>query len=330
MRLRPPPEANRSLQPAALPVFFHTNRPLRNGSDALGLQVISGWWAAAHDIVRERAQFAKSEFPYHAKFALHQARKYEWMLEFLATRRREGSTVAPDTSSELTEPWLLADTDTVFQCTASEFRRRWRRLGSPALVIGAEHKWFPKRDHSHNPWPPTASGLRYPNSGLLLGSAAGFAALRRAFAAMPRYPCCPVFSRGNATGRCHIDDQHCLLIALQQRAMPHGWDRAGYGPWPSRLTPRVPPVPDVTLDSNASLFLNLYGVEDGDLVEHNGRCMYKVTGSVPCVLHANGRAAKPRMRKVVQCSAGAAQHEPRPRRWIVPRGDPWEDIRKAV
>jgi hypothetical protein len=198
-------------QQAPLAVFFHTNRPLRNATAAYAPR--TGWWASTHDINGERRMFAKSEFPYHSRFALHQARKYEWMAAWVAR-----ATVPPP------EPWLLADTDTVFQCTAEEWRQRWAQLGSPALLVGAEHKWFPKRDYTHNPWPATPTGLRYPNSGLLLGTQAGFAALRAAYAAMPRYPCCPVYSKGRPSAtKCHIDDQHCLLIGLQQRP----WRRRG-------------------------------------------------------------------------------------------------------
>lgn len=135
----------------------------------------------------------------HMKFAVQQAFKYQWMF---------ARTAMPQ-NSRLREPWLLADTDIIVQCSAQEMRRRFARFASP-LVIGAEFKWFPKRDYSRNPWPPAQSGLRYPNSGLILGSRNGFQALETAFGSIPRYPCCPAFYRGNATEWCHIDDQHCL------------------------------------------------------------------------------------------------------------------------
>lgn len=303
-----------------LSAFYHTNRPLRNATDP-SFRVHAGWWASSHDMNAERRRFAKSEFPYHAKFALHQARKYEWMLAAAARIRSSSSgssSSSSSSSSSIAEPWLLSDTDTVIQCSARELRERWEALGSPPLLVGAETKWFPRRDYSHNPWPPTGSPMRYPNSGLLLGSAAGFGALAAAFAAMPRYPCCPTYTSGKATGKCHIDDQHCLLTALQQRPRPAGF----VGGWPAPLSPRVPEVPFL-LDSNATVFLNLHGVTDEQLVKSvDGRCAYSATGRVPCVLHANGKAAKPRMRAVMECAPKDA--------WVVPAGDPWEGIAKPV
>ena len=86
------------------------------------------------------------------------------------------------------------------------------------------------------------------------------------------------------------------------------------------MLPARPPI-DFTLDVNASLFLNLYGVAEEELLSRGGRCVYARTGTAPCVMHANGRAAKPKMRKVMQCAPPTA--------WVVPRGDPWEDIHKA-
>jgi hypothetical protein len=58
---------------------------------------------------------------------------------------------------------------------------RLAAFNSP-LIVGAEFKWFPKRDAARNPWPPVVSRLRYPNSGLLLGSRAGFRQLEAALA----------------------------------------------------------------------------------------------------------------------------------------------------
>ena len=43
-----------------------------------------------------------------------------------------------------------------------------------------------RRDYARNPYPPTRSGLRYPNSGLLIGTAKGFEQLQPAYAAMPQ------------------------------------------------------------------------------------------------------------------------------------------------
>ena len=204
-----------------LSVFMHTNRALRNASSAFS--VTTGWWADTHDLRPLQRRYERREFPYHMKFALHQAFKYQWLFARASTEP---------------EPWLLADTDVVIQCSAHEMRERFAAFGKP-LVIGAEFKWFPKRDATRNPWPETPTRLRYPNSGLLMGSVRGFRQLQPAFEINKRYPCCHTFYKGNASANCHIDDQHCLQSALQQMAHPVAY----------------------ALDQNASLFLNLFGVQ---------------------------------------------------------------------
>jgi len=106
---------------------------------------------------------------------------------------------------------------------------------------------------------------------------------------MPRYPCCSKFSNGKPTGHCHIDDQHCLQAALLLNASL---------PW--------------ALDAQASLFLNLLGVKEEELEARDGRCFYKPTGRAPCVLHSNGKMAKPKMAQVFGCMPSTA--------WVVPAG----------
>ena len=226
------------------------------------------------------SRFKREEFPFHARFAAHQAFKYQWLASLA-----HGFAGPPP----FVEPWLLMDTDTIVQCSATELRERFAALSSP-LVIGGEFQWWPKRDRQHDPWKPQPPpGIRYPNSGMVMGTQQGFAALERAFQAMPRYPCCAKFAKGKPTGQCHIDDQHCLQSALMlndERALP----------W--------------TLDTNASLFLNLLGINDNDLERRDGRCFYKPTGRAPCVLHSNGKMAKPKMAHVFGCKPDDA--------WIVP------------
>jgi len=264
--------------------FLHTNRHVRLASDvhgpSRGYEVHTGWWADSHDMKpyekgSRRSLFKREEFPFHARFASHQAFKYQWLAHI-------------SQSMAWAEPWLLMDTDAVVQCSAVEIKERFLELGSP-LVVGGEFQWWPKRDRRNDPWASTASGIRYPNSGMLLGTRSGFAVLERAFQGMPRYPCCAKFINGNlSANRCHIDDQHCLQTALLQGAVP----------W--------------LLDTNASLFLNLLGVDDSDLVQSDGRCVYRPTGRAPCVLHSNGKMAKPKMANVFRCMPADA--------WVIPAG----------
>ena len=93
---------------APLSVFMHTNRAVRNATREFHLS--RGWWADTHDLRPLHRRYERREFPYHMKFALHQGFKYQWLF---ATTRAEA------------EPWLLADTDVVIQCTAQEMRERF-------------------------------------------------------------------------------------------------------------------------------------------------------------------------------------------------------------
>ena len=183
-----------------LSLFMHTNRAVRPGAKRLGFELRTGWWAETHDVAKLRRTLPKRNFPYHWQVTLHQSFKVSWLLGV--------AKGAP-------EPWVLADTDTVFQqCDAAEVRRRFERLGAP-LVVGAEKKWWPRRDYARNPYPPTWSGLRYPNSGLLIGTAKGYEQLQPAYAAMPRFPCCPAVFNGSHSSWCLVEDQHCMQGALQ-------------------------------------------------------------------------------------------------------------------
>lgn len=91
-----------------------------------------------------------------------QARKYEWAFQ---TARARG---AP-------EPWLLADTDIIIQCSAAALRRRFAEARTD-LLIGAEENWWPNPDPTRTqvPYPYRGVPLRFPNSGLLLGTQRGF------------------------------------------------------------------------------------------------------------------------------------------------------------
>lgn len=234
--------------------------------------------------LRTTKRFKREEFPFHAKFAGLQGWKYQWLASETA-------------SAAHAEPWLLLDTDVVVQCSGAEIRERFDRFGVP-LVVGAEFNWWPKRDklalaRGADPWPPQPPPhLRYPNSGLLAGTRAGYAQLEAAFkASSPRYPCCPKMHNGSASAKCHIDDQHCLQTALLLSGA----------------------LVRYALDSRASLFLNLNGVAPTQLVKGaDGRCVYAPTGTTPCVFHSNGKAAKPLMRHVFACKRADA--------WVVPAG----------
>uniref|UniRef100_A0A7S2IQF3 Uncharacterized protein n=1 Tax=Haptolina brevifila TaxID=156173 RepID=A0A7S2IQF3_9EUKA len=122
----------------------------------------------------------------------------------------------------------------------------------------------------------------YPNSGLIIGTSAGFEALSAALHRTPRFPCCsyegeaggfaidPCMScrpprRFDAPVSCVVDDQACLQVTL---ASAHR--------------------PAFAIDKRSSLFLNLHDLTEADLAVRGGRLAFRHTGEVPCVLHANG------------------------------------------
>jgi len=211
---------------SSLNVYFHSNRPLKP-NNTHGLVAVQGWRPYSYtDSVKRYKRSDGASHPYHAKFGVAQSAKYDFLFrEVLGDEQQQQQQQQQQQApTRAPPPYLLADTDVIFQCSAAEIRARFERLGSP-LVIGAEFAWFPKRDYAHDPWPAPRfaprhelkggthhpqSGLRYPNSGLLIGSAAGLASLSAAFRNISRYPCCPRYHRGVPTPWCHIDDQHCL------------------------------------------------------------------------------------------------------------------------
>lgn len=190
---------------------------------------------------------------------------------------------------------VLADSDTLFQCSSDEFRSTFHRFGVP-LVVSGERRWYPIPRNYPDPFGPLSNmswkeryDLRhrhqfYPNSGLIAGTSTGFEALASAVQSTPRFPCCAF--QGDKAGfaldpcsscrpirrfpdpvSCTVEDQACLQVALASRS--HS--------------------PPHAIDSNAELFLNLNELTPSDLaITDDGRIAFRHTGAVPCVLHSNG------------------------------------------
>ncbi|KAL3927328.1 MAG: hypothetical protein SGPRY_002870 [Prymnesium sp.] len=229
-------------------VFFHTNRPtnLEDGERLGFVSIGTGWMP--NDPNLPNASWSPRQM--RTPFAALQAQKFKWVL-----------SKGPSSASE--EPWVLADTDTIVQCDASTFRERFLKFGSP-LVVGAEVRWWPYPDKVSNPWPPSETGLRYPNSGLACGSKQGYRHLVHALYSMRHYPCCPNRANWSAEARSHpvmnshatweysssecmVEDQHCMQAALL-RNVPHA------------------------LDTRASIFLNVgSALAPGLLIESDGK-----------------------------------------------------------
>jgi hypothetical protein len=130
---------------------MHTNRTLRsfqglhaNRSGLSQLHIVTGWFPDIDSkrVEAEQRKFAQQQQEQKLKpWNLLQVFKYEWLL------RRVLSDLAhtPDAL------WLLADTDTLFTCSAEELAERFRRFGS-ALVVSVEkqrrgvHKPLPSKD----------------------------------------------------------------------------------------------------------------------------------------------------------------------------------------
>ena len=100
-----------------LQLFVHTNRPLRPPNDAVRVNATTGWWPddVGQEAVAKLAQRWKRQT--HKPWNLLQAHKYTWLLQRLASLPNG-------------EPWLMTDTDTMFQCDADELRLRFHALGS--------------------------------------------------------------------------------------------------------------------------------------------------------------------------------------------------------
>ena len=136
--------------------------------------------------------------------------------------------------------WMLSDTDTVFQCSAEEIRARFDAFGVP-LVVGTEHWLFPRPDGARGPRDPferacATDGLRYPNSGLLMGTRRGLDRLVRQMRADRGFPCCSFLDDPK---ECFVDDQACMQSALLKMALATWPDHKRGGGGGNRTRPRA-------------------------------------------------------------------------------------------
>jgi len=265
-----------------LDVFLHTNTETWQRPDpGNGFTVRAGW---ATDDYWNASELRKAfDCCVRAPWSVNACFKYDWLLSLW---RRRGDRVA-----------LLADTDVLFQCTATELRERFEtRFGGAPLVIGGEHRRFPRPHNArHDPFGPdprlpfkvryarSREQLLYPNSGLVMGTAAGFESLSAALHRLPHFPCCAF--EGEIGGfdlapcnscqpprifpkpvPCTVEDQACLQVALASSRPPAH-----------------------VVDVNATLFLHLGSLRPFDVqLRRDGRLAFRRTGEVPCVIHANG------------------------------------------
>lgn len=265
----------------AVDVFIHSDRadwappPNRSGYDAHAF-----WSGSMQDLSAVRRRY---DCCWRAPSNVDATFKYDALLEVSRSARASRTG------------WLgvLADSDVLFQCSARELRSRFRRFGTQ-IVVSGERRWYPLPRQYPDPFGPVnmswkaAFTLRhrhqfYPNSGLILGTSAGFETLAAAVRASPRFPCCAFEGDSNGWAldacsscrpirrfpqpvSCAVEDQACLQVALASRhhAPPHA------------------------VDVNASVFLSLNELTPNDLALKDGQLVFRHTGEVPCVLHSNG------------------------------------------
>jgi len=280
-------------------VFFHTNRPVRDAPPDLGFSAhaTTGW---AYDAQSARRDMARVRGKTRSVRWLMQTYKYAWLLN-----------ASSSVESAAEELLVLIDTDTVVQCGARELASRFAAFGTP-LVVGGEPSWWPQPDYrGFDPWAAQrlsrhAAHARYPNSGAIFGTPAGFRRIVDIFRRWPRYPCCPknlpaetlaagaaegrprgtagdgrgapqpsasrlsdFLAQANASASCLVEDQHCLQAALRSL-------RLGV---------------DYQIDTKASLALNLGGLTHYERTlprAPDGRHTFAPTNTTPCVLHFNG------------------------------------------
>tara|TARA_B110001452_G_C15217854_1_gene422272 strand:+ start:97 stop:1203 length:1107 start_codon:yes stop_codon:yes gene_type:complete len=313
-----------------LHVFMHTNRPTCPPPRGSGYVLHTGRFegnvsrlmtADAKARVDAGSKWTRHPDKARATWMLQQTHKYQWMLAAASAAGvpvrapmhiRATSLDMPRMRVKATvhcspqEPWLLADTDIVLQCRADEVRRRWA-AAKTELLVGAEVGWWPNHDPvpARNPYVNNPSGgwIRYPNSGMLLGTREGFARLIAQMRRASRYPCCPRVFRGEESLECWVDDQACMLAALQRDEM------------------RAPQM--ATLDLRADVFLNAYRLHrhpqpGGSLSidKQRGQLMYSPLGAhgrrqranrtTPCALHFSGKSKSRHFIEVVKQLAADA------------------------
>jgi len=119
-------------------IYVHTNYSTREPPPQLtGLRIRRGWYPdevpggrVTVETMQTRLADAQRARGIRRAWNLLQVYKYEWLLSRLVADRVEGI-------GDLDEPWILADTDTIFVCGAAELNRRFRQFGTD-LVISAE------------------------------------------------------------------------------------------------------------------------------------------------------------------------------------------------
>ena len=242
---------------SSLTVFLHTDLPISHGETLADARTVTGW-ANISSVAALRAHWQQQT---RVTRNLDQTFKYAWLVQ-------------AGQQQPAVEPWMLTDTDVIVQCSASEVAQRFADFHVP-LVVAAERWLFPqpmpygtlRHELIRRTFPRyPATGMRYPNSGVLLGTRAGFELLLRTLQALHNFPCCRWWPA--SSGECIVDDQGCLHAALQRM-------RRGI---------------DYELDQQARLFLSMYLVRkhEVNVSDADGRVRF-----VPAAAWSGAASRKP-------------------------------------
>ena len=228
-------------------VYFHTNRHIQHADAPADLHIHHGWWNSSSQPRRGAIHFGaldpidcerlnlstqvcarRQRRQQQATKTLAATQKYAWVVSKSATARRDKLL------RRNRRPILLVDTDVIFQCSAAEILERFHRFNT-SLVVGAEARLWPMSvppsqavpspyapilrpcvrqpfpPAQEDPWPrPThATSLRYPNSGMIMGTAATFSRLESVLRNLHGFPCCRPLPDER---RCILGDQGCLQV----------------------------------------------------------------------------------------------------------------------
>lgn len=282
------------------PILVHTNRslPPLPSSRLPGYALHTGWYADEGDTASRAAELSalRKRFGGRAKpkWMVEHSFKWAWASERARRLLARGH--------DAKRPVLVADSDVIIQCDRSELLERWRAFGAP-IVASAERLWAPHPPRSTeaglavDPFAPApTSGLRYPNSGLVMATFAGLDALWRSIRRIDTFPCCTA-GTGNATYTdpsratgtsatpwCVVNDQTCLQSVVARVEAP-----AARAELQDRRSPRQNGNLRIAIDRSASLFLSLFYLNPDDVVGGpDGRLVFARTNTTPCILHANG------------------------------------------
>ena len=239
-----------------------------------------------------------------------------------------------------TEVVMMADaSDMILVCNASEMLAARRKLGSMEdVLVGGEPNLWPGQIRyrgvllkgAGSPYPPAIargnvrSPLRYVNAGGQIGSPKALLGLMRCMGQLfPGFPDnCPADSApttggGASTFTAFWNDTtpyfHSKTVVLSKTGW--GWDQACFQMYLMEQVHGLLPkgCPRMVIDYAADFFLSVGGSGKIEWQSEAGRARptLKLTGGRPCVLHGNGVAGKPAIKRAMRAIVRIDRDAPR-------------------